>query len=200
MANLSREAIQKRIEVLDAARRRIDQRYEVMIERAQTQLAMLDAPEREPANDVAGAVADAPPLVRAAEVEPPPATVPDPPHLSETAPRMMRAAAVALPSPSTPPDAPSLEEAPELKRYVPTAEVLALTEPADVLTALGKLETPREEHELLSAWAVAGNRAALNAVAVHVGGPLGERAARSVKRLTPEPSAGETTQTPSDQA
>lgn len=96
---------------------------------------------------------------------------------------------VQLPSPSTPPAAPSLEEAPELKRYVPTPEILALTEPADVLTALGKLETPREEHELLSAWAVAGNRAALTAVSVHVGGPLGERATRQLKRLEPAEDA-----------
>lgn len=161
MANLTRSAIEDRIEVLERARRRIDERYELMIGRAKTQLAILDAPEREPANEPA-----------------------------EDAPALTRAAAVELPSPSVPPDAPSLEEAPELKRYVPTPEILALTEPADVLTALGKLETPREEHELLSAWAVAGNRAALTAVAVHVGGPLGERAARSVKRLTPEPSAG----------
>lgn len=96
---------------------------------------------------------------------------------------------VELPSPSTPPDAPSLEEAPALARYVPTAEILALTEAADVLTALGKLATPREEHELLSAWTVAGNRAALTAIAVHVGGHLAERAARALKRLEPtEPS------------
>lgn len=91
--------------------------------------------------------------------------------------------AVPLPSPSTPPDAPSLEDAPELARYVPTAEILALSDAADVLTTLGKLATPREEHELLSAWTVAGNRAALTAVAVHVGGSLGERAARALKRL-----------------
>jgi len=153
MANLTREALQHRLGVLETARRRADERYELMIDRAKTQLAILDAPEREPA--------------------------PAP------APTLTRAEAVELPSPSTPPDAPSLEGAPELQRYVPTPEVLALTEPADVLTALGKLETPREEHELLSAWTVAGNRAALNAVAVHVGGPLGERAARSLKRLGP---------------
>lgn len=94
-----------------------------------------------------------------------------------------------LPSPSTPPDAPSLEEAPELQRYVPTAEILALTAPADVLTALGKLATPREEHELLSAWTVAGNRAALTAVSVHLTGSLAERATRSLKRLGPAEDA-----------
>lgn len=98
---------------------------------------------------------------------------------------------VSLPTPSTPPEAPSIEEAPALARYVPTAEVLALTDAADVLTALGKLETPREEHELVSAWTVAGNRAALNAVAVHVGGPLADRAARALKRITPETQPAE---------
>ncbi len=92
---------------------------------------------------------------------------------------------VVLPSPSILPEAPTLDEAPELQRYVPTPEILALTEPADVLTALGKLATPREEHELVSAWSVAGNRAALNAVAVHVGGSLGSRASRALKRLPP---------------
>ncbi len=152
---LSKAKIQERIAALETSKARTVQKFDDLIQREHRAL------------EAAGlALADA---------EPPP-----------TRPLVLPARdGVQLPSPSTPPDAPSLEEAPALKRYEPTPEILALTEPADVLTALGKLETPREEHELLSAWTVAGNRAALNAVAVHVGGPLGERAARSLKRLGP---------------
>lgn len=147
--------IQERISALETSKARTVQKFDELIQREQQALEAAGIALADAAND-------------------PPPTRP-----------IVPAAAVQLPSPSTPPDAPSLEEAPELKRYVPTPEILALTEPADVLTALGKLETSREEHELLSAWAVAGNRAALTAVSVHVGGPLGERATRQLKRLEP---------------
>jgi hypothetical protein len=160
MSTTNRQALEQRIRTFEASRDRTLARYADMIARTQLELERLDVPALEPANDLN---------------EPP--TRPDPPPTR---------AAVELPSPSTPPDAPGLEEAPALVRYVPTAEILALTDAAEVLTALGKLETPREEHELVSAWTVAGNRAALNAVAVHVGGPLADRAARALKRLGTE--------------
>jgi len=150
-----REVLQRRIEVLEVSRSRADSKYAQMIQRVQAELEQL--PEL-PSLAPANDATGAPTFTRAA---------------------------VELPSPSAPPDAPSLEDAPELARYVPTPEILALTGSAEVLQALGSLASPREEHELLSAWAVAENRAALTAVAVHVGGSLAERAARSLKRLGP---------------
>jgi hypothetical protein len=163
MQNSSRDFIEHRIKNLEAASSRSEAKFRAMIEREQALLAALDAATPAPANAIVH------------ELEP--ATD------AHGAPTFTRANDVLLPSPSVPPDAPSIDDAPELARYVPTPEVLALTDAADVLTELGKLETAREEHELVSAWAVAGNREALTAIAVHVGGPIGDRAARSLKRI-----------------
>lgn len=164
----ARAALERRLDNYEAARDRNAAKFAEIIETARGELARFDDRSAEPANDL---------------TEEPP-TRPDPPTMAR--------ASVELPAPSTAPEAPGLEDAPELVRYVPTPEVLALEDSAEVLQALGKLETPREEHELLSAWAVAGNRAALTAVAVHVGGALSDRAARSLKRLeaptTPDPA------------
>ncbi len=92
---------------------------------------------------------------------------------------------VELPKQTLAPDAPPVEQALDALRYVPSPEILALTEAAEVVAELGRLEE-RDEIELVSAWARAHNRAALNAVAVYIAGPVGDRAARALKALLAE--------------